>query len=362
MSNIMYTSFNQTAFFRQYGIAISPSNASTFPTILGTPVHYDVYNSSLTFSGSYTQLTGSNSVLFVIEWHLDVYGGISATATFGATPMNIYYQGVDANYNYYTIFYLVNPSVTTANVTITYSSNPGTMFKMIGAFSTKDTNQTTPINANASQPGQDTSTTINIPNQINYSLLWSNVETYVNGGYHTVMTIDGSQSSMWNFDLGTGTSSMVASYKNADIALLISVSDSLTSTENLSLNNALLQSLVVETLTCVENLTPKLNISVPLLVDLLSITEYINVTPPHYPFSPFESDILSITESITLSLPINLSLSETLSITENFTVPDPSLLNVGLIFDSLTFSETLSFDTFRFMLGRSQIGRLGRSL
>jgi hypothetical protein len=174
MSNILTTGFSYSVNgFRQYAFAISPSSSPTPPSIVGSPSFYSVNASGATFSTSITVPSGSNRVLFIVATYN--YGVATDSITFGGATMTKYYNGYGSLFVTHSIYYLVNPTASTDTILVTLDSNPGTIPRTIGAFTTKDTNQITPINNNADIEGADTSTSVTCVPSVNHSLLFSSV-------------------------------------------------------------------------------------------------------------------------------------------------------------------------------------------
>ena len=359
MSNTLTTSFSYSVNgFRQYAFAISPSSSPTPPSIVGSPSFYSVNASGATFSTSITVPSGSNRVLFIVATYY--YGVATDSITFGGATMTKYYNGYGSLGIDHSIYYLVNPTASTDTILVTLDSNPGTILRTIGAFTTKDTNQITPINNNADIEGADTSTSVTCVPSVNHSLLFSSVSDYGFSGT-VINTTDGTQAELWNQHTGGSNVTTSGSIKIADTWIETNVFDSLTSTENLQVANSQLNINIIDSLTSIEYLNVE-EVNFYSVSDNLTVSDNATVVPPNVGFSPFLVEYLAITELAISDIPININVFEILVISEYAQPTNPAFIPMGVVTDSIQISELMVIEAFRFTTGRPQIGEKGISL
>lgn len=168
------------------GIAINPSS-TTAPTILGTPTS-GTTASGTTLTISTTVDIGTDKILTVLA--MNPTGAAATSATFNGVAMTLVATGVSSAF--WTIFQLVSPAVTTANVVITWSVSSGNLAAI--CVVTKDTNQTTPSAGTGSNDGTSTSATLSITPTANNTLLLGFVFSL-----NATHVQDGSQTELFNF-------------------------------------------------------------------------------------------------------------------------------------------------------------------
>lgn len=205
----MSTTLGSSQTWQTGGVIINPYTGGTFPSVVGTPVSVTASGSVTSLSTSVTVSSGSNLILTVIAFG---YLNPATSATFNGTAMTLV---ATQNVPYsYTIFQLVNPTVTTGTVVINYAV--ATSNAIAGCIVTKDSSQSVST-VYGTNNGSSSTASLSLTPTSNYSLMIE--AAYSTAASHTTAA---GQTEIFNLLTTATTFRFSESTKQANISTILS--------------------------------------------------------------------------------------------------------------------------------------------
>lgn len=198
------TTIGSSQTWQYTAVSIPPvSGSTTIPSVLGTPASGTVTGSVTSLTIPLTVASGSNRMLTVIA--TNPTGGAATSATFNGTAMTLVTTGSTGMY--YSVFQLAAPTVTTADVVVTWSVSSSNV--TAGCVVTQNTSQSIST-VYATNTATSASASVSITPTSNYNLILGAVTSLA--ATHTQAS---TQTEIFNFLSTAGTTRFSESRRNA---------------------------------------------------------------------------------------------------------------------------------------------------